>query len=53
MIAHLLSTVPWERIPPPALELPERPPSSGYQRPPRDESAYVPDRAAELAATTD
>ena len=50
MISHLLSAVPWQPVQPPELELPERPPSSGYQRPPRDESAYVPDRAAELTA---
>jgi polyphosphate kinase 2 len=49
MMSHLLSAVPWQSIDPPELVLPARPPSSGYQRPPRDESAYVPDRAAELA----
>ncbi len=49
MMSHLLSAVPWQPIEPPELALPARPPSSGYQRPPRDESAYVPDRAAELA----
>jgi hypothetical protein len=49
MMSHLLSAVPWQPIEPPELVLPARPPSSGYQRPPRDESAYVPDRAAELA----
>ncbi|SHJ95814.1 polyphosphate kinase 2, PA0141 family [Pseudonocardia thermophila] len=50
MISHLLSAVPWHRIEPPPLTLPRRPPATGYQRPPRDESAYVPDRAAELVA---
>ncbi|MHA7961726.1 polyphosphate kinase 2 [Streptomyces sp. L500] len=49
MIAHLLSTVPYHEVPRPVLELPSRPPSTGYQRPPRDQQTYVPDHAAELA----
>ncbi|MFC4517865.1 polyphosphate kinase 2 [Streptomyces ehimensis] len=49
MIAHLLSTVPYRDIPMPAIDLPPRPPSTGYQRPPRDRQTRVPDRAAELA----
>ncbi|WP_406404284.1 polyphosphate kinase 2 [Streptomyces sp. NBC_00879] len=48
MIAHLLSTVPYRDVPPPALTLPPRPPSSGYERPPRDLQTYVPDHAAGL-----
>ncbi|HUG87075.1 MAG TPA: polyphosphate kinase 2 [Euzebya sp.] len=48
MMAHLLSTVPYRYIEPPPLELPPRPPSSGYQRPPRDTQTYVPDHAATL-----
>ncbi|MDQ0958205.1 polyphosphate kinase 2 [Streptomyces sp. B4I13] len=48
MIAHLLSSVPYQEVPPPVLELPERPPSTGYQRPPRDLQTYVPDHAASL-----
>ncbi len=48
MIAHLLSVVPWEPVEPPKLKLPKRPPSTGYIRPPRDESGYVPDHAASL-----
>ncbi|WP_372404462.1 polyphosphate kinase 2 [Streptomyces luteireticuli] len=48
MIAHLLSTVPYHDVPRPALELPPRPPSTGYRRPPRDLQKRVPDRAAEL-----
>lgn len=47
-IAHLLSSVPYREVPPPVLELPERPPSTGYQRPPRDLQTYVPDHAANL-----
>jgi polyphosphate kinase len=48
MIAHLLESVPWERVERPALTLPERPPSHGYQRPPRDRFTEVPDHAATL-----
>ncbi|MFJ5775554.1 polyphosphate kinase 2 [Streptomyces sp. NPDC093094] len=48
MIAHLLDTVPYKEIPPPVLELPERPPSTGYERPPRDLQTYVPDHASTL-----
>ncbi len=45
MIAHLLSTVPYHDVPPPVLELPPRPASTGYERPPRDLQPYVPDHA--------
>jgi polyphosphate kinase 2 len=48
MMAHLLASVPYREVPPPVLELPERPPSTGYQRPPRDLQTYVPDHAADL-----
>jgi polyphosphate kinase len=48
MIAHLLSTLPFYRVDPPALELPGRPAPTGYQRPPRDTQTYVPDHAASL-----
>ncbi|MGY0071430.1 polyphosphate kinase 2 [Streptomyces sp. QTS137] len=48
MIAHLLDTVPYQEVEPPVIELPERPPSTGYQRPPRDLQTYVPDHAAGL-----
>ncbi|MFH8570092.1 polyphosphate kinase 2 [Streptomyces sp. NPDC017993] len=48
MIAHLLSTVPYRELAVPPLELPERPPSTGYERPPRDLQSYVPDHAAGL-----
>ncbi|WP_336922367.1 polyphosphate kinase 2 [Aquipuribacter sp. SD81] len=51
MIAHLLSTVPYDAsAAPPPLVLPERPPSRGYERPPRDTQNYVPDHAATLLA---
>jgi hypothetical protein len=48
MIAHLPSTVPYHEAPPPVLDLPQRPPSTGYVRPPRDLQTYVPDHAADL-----
>ncbi|MBD0292534.1 MAG: polyphosphate kinase 2 [Jiangellaceae bacterium] len=48
MIAHLLSTIPYTHVHPPPLKLPERRPSTGYERPPRDLQTHVPDRAAEL-----
>ncbi|MBS7549004.1 polyphosphate kinase 2 [Dietzia massiliensis] len=48
VISHLLSTVPWEQLEPPELEIPERPEGSGYERPPREEFKYVPDVAARL-----
>lgn len=48
MIAHLLGSLPYQDALPPVLELPERPDSTGYQRPPRDLQHYVPDHAASL-----
>ena len=49
MIAHLLSTIPYNDVRPPTLELPPRPPSSGYVRTPREMQTYVPDHAASLS----
>jgi polyphosphate kinase len=48
MIAHLLSTVPYFEVQVTPLELPPRPASSGYVRPPRDRYRAVPDHAATL-----
>ncbi|AVH55728.1 MULTISPECIES: polyphosphate kinase 2 [Streptomyces] len=48
MIAHLLSTVPYADLLQPDLRLPPRPPSTGYERPPRYLQTYVPDHAAAL-----
>ncbi|MFE9258176.1 polyphosphate kinase 2 [Streptomyces sp. NPDC006879] len=48
MISHLLDSVPYGDVPPPVIELPQRPPSRGYERPPRDLQTYVPDHAASL-----
>jgi polyphosphate kinase len=49
MMAHLLSTIPYAEVPSPALELPPRPRSKGYVRPPRESATYVPDHYASLA----
>lgn len=48
MIAHLLGYVPYHEVTPNVLALPERPQSTGYERPPRDLQTYVPDHAASL-----
>ena len=49
MIAHLLSTIPYTEVELPDIVVPERPPSTGYERPPRDLSTYVPDHVATLS----
>jgi len=48
MISHLLSTVDYREVQRLPIELPPRPPSSGYVRPPRDTQNYVPDHAGTL-----
>ncbi len=48
MIAHLLSTVPYYEVQRPPLQIPPRPASAGYQRPPLPMRNYVPDHAAIL-----
>jgi polyphosphate kinase 2 len=48
MIAHLLSSVPYEHVQARRLQLPPRPPEAGYERPPRDLFRQVPDHAATL-----
>jgi polyphosphate kinase 2 len=50
MIAHLLSTIPYHEVQRLPLDLPPRPPSKGYERPPRDMQTHVPDHAANLRA---
>jgi polyphosphate kinase 2 len=49
-IHHLLSMVPYERLPPQKIKLPKRQDDTGYERPPRDIYSYVPDHAATLAS---
>lgn len=53
MIAHLLTAVPWSPVAPPAIDIPKRPKSKGYERPPKDEQTYVPDHAANLEGSAD
>ena len=48
VISHLLSTIPYEHISPDLPEIPPRPETTDYVRPPRDEFRYVPDAAAKL-----
>src|SRR4051812_10005977 len=43
MMAHLLSTIPYAEIEQAPIAVPERPPATGYQRPPREQATYVPD----------
>ncbi len=50
MIHHFLSTIPYFAAMRPPLELPTRPHSTGYERPPRELSHYVPDHAADVIA---
>ncbi|MEO7944102.1 MAG: polyphosphate kinase 2 [Marmoricola sp.] len=50
MMAHLLSTIPYVEVPSPSLELPPRPKPKGYERPPREQTTYVPDHCASLGA---
>ena len=46
MIAHLLHSLPWERVEQPEIELPKRPPSTGYRRTDRSLQLEVPDHAS-------
>ena len=48
MIAHLLSTIPYQKVKRPKIELPSRPASQGYIRSPREMQTYVPDHSASL-----
>jgi len=48
MMAHLLSSVPYDQVRLPPMSLPSRPPAHGYERPPREMQTYVPDHAAGL-----
>ena len=47
-IHHLLSVVPYEDVVEVPLELPQRPPETDYERPPRELFHYVPDYTASL-----
>ena len=47
-IAHLLSSIPYQKVPPAVLELPKRPAPTGYVRTERWLQTEVPDHAATL-----
>jgi polyphosphate kinase 2 len=47
-IAHILSQVPYELVERDDVVVPPRPPSGGYERPPREQSGQVPDYARKL-----
>jgi len=47
-IAHLLSQIDYHRTDPEPVEIPDRPPATDYERPPRETHQFVPDIAAEL-----
>lgn len=49
MMAHLLDRIPYYEVQRPPLELPPRPPSTGYRRPPKDTQKYVADHASTLS----
>ena len=53
MIAHLLSTIPYQDVQRLPLSLPPRPPSKGYVRMPKGMQTYVPDHAASLRSGPD
>jgi polyphosphate kinase 2 len=48
MIHHLLSQLPYREVEYPAIDIPARPLSGGYERPPRSMATQVPDYAATL-----
>ena len=50
MIHPLLSQIPDDQVERDPIEIPPRPASGGYERPPRDLQNYVPDYAAEVVA---
>jgi polyphosphate kinase len=47
-IHHLLSTIPYKYVERARLDLPKRPPTTGYIRPPRDTQTFVPDHAHDI-----
>ncbi|WP_024287067.1 polyphosphate kinase 2 [Cellulomonas sp. KRMCY2] len=48
MIHHLVASLPYQDVARVPIELPDRPPPTGYIRPPRDTQRYVPDFASTL-----
>jgi polyphosphate kinase 2 len=48
LISHLLSQIRHERADPEKVAIPDRPPATDYQRPPREQHQHVPDVASAL-----
>ncbi|MCW3493339.1 polyphosphate kinase 2 [Microbacterium sp. SSM24] len=48
-ISHLLDSIPYKRLKPEKVTIPDRPAAGDYERPPRDDDTFVPDVAADLA----
>jgi len=48
-INHLLEMIPYEHVEPEPVEIPDRPASENYERPPRDSQNYVKDHAKTLS----
>ena len=53
MIAHILSQVPYELVEREDVIVPPRPPSGGYERPPRDMTTHVPDYSRKSSSATE
>ena len=51
MIHHLVSSLDYRTVEREPILLPDRPPPTGYVRPPRDTQRYVPDHASTLLTT--
>jgi polyphosphate kinase 2 len=47
-ISHLLSQIPYRKVEPEPIEIPDRPSADDYERPARELYRYVPDHASEL-----
>ncbi len=48
VISHLLGQIRHERAEPEQVAIPDRPPATDYQRPPREQHQHVPDVASQL-----
>ena len=48
VIAHLISSVPYDRVSPPKVKIPDRPVAHDYRRPPLSQLRFVPDHAQTL-----
>lgn len=47
-ISHLLDSIPYERLDPDHIVIPDRPEATDYERPPREDARYAPDVASRL-----